>query len=281
MKILTLFSRFGTDTYHGTDVRLREELRHRLPGVERDFIIIDTALPEASVEERNEEFLLLGASNNDWEFGAWSRALRYLGTKIFAYDYIHLVTSACYNGYVDFHGFLSEDMLRRFSGRAVALGHIEAYNKPVILRNVRFQAWLRSSYIFLPPAEISMLGDMVSVRNIHMFFSDDYHQPFLEDAPLCEQYKEYITAWLTGDGVGQGTVWHSRFTLSPKSFPFFKKKAMAIFNEMSLSNRLTAQGSAMVDITWAHRYPTDNARLPSWYQQVVSRGTGHEFLVEG
>lgn len=279
MKILTLFSRFGTDSYRNADVRLQRELEKQLPDVERDFIIIDTALPETHMEVRNGE-ILLGSSNDDWEFGAWSRALRYLGSDIFFYDYIHIVTSACHNGYIDFHSFLSEDMLYRFSGRATALGHIEVYNNPVIFKNIRFQAWLRSSYIFLPPAEISMLKDLVSVKDVHEFFSDDYQDPFLKDAPLCEQYKEYITAWLTGEGTGQGTIWHSRFGLSPDSFLLFKKKAMAIFNEMSLSNRLTAQGCAMVDMTWAHRHQ-DCSSIPSWYKQIINRGTGHEFIVEG
>jgi hypothetical protein len=279
MKILTLFSRFGTDSYRDTDVRLRWMLGKQLPGVERDFIIIDTALPETHAEEWDEG-VLLGASNDHWEFGAWSHALRKLGNGIFCYDYIHLATSALYQDYIVFHDFLSEAMLRRFSGRAAAFGHIEVYNRPVVFRGVRFQAWLRSSYIFLPPAEICMLGDMVSARNPREFFSEDYREPFLKDAPLNEQYKEYITAWLTGDGVGQGTTWHSRFALSPESFPLFKKKAMAIFNEMSVSTRLAAQGCTMVDMTWAHRH-YDGDAVPSWYEQIVNRGTGHEFIVEG
>jgi len=280
MKILTLFSRFGTDTYADADLRLRRDLRRQLPGVTRDFVIIDTALPETHEEKRADGVYLLGASNDDWEFGAWKHALRRLKNDIFFYDYIHLVTSALYHGYIDFHDFLSETMLRHFSGRAAALGHIEVYNNPVVFRSVRFQAWIRSSYIFVPPAEINMLGDMVSVSDTHVFFSDDPKNPFLQDAPLSEQYKKYITDWLTGEGVGQGIAWHSRFSLSAETFPLFKKKAMAIFNEMSLSNRLAAQGCAMVDMTWAHRR-LDGGAIPSWYDQIINRGTGHEFIIQG
>lgn len=279
MKIATLFSRFGTDMYTDTDIRLKSDLQKLLPKVDRDFIIIDTALPETLIERHVDGTILLGASNRNWEFGAWDRALRYLGTSIYLYDYIHIVTSALYNGYIDFHQFLSKEMLQRFSGRSVALGHIEVYNEPVIFQDVRFQAWLRSSYIFLPPAELRMLGNIVTVDNINKFFSDDFERPFLNDAPLCAQYKKNILSWLTGDGLGQGTIWHSRFQLSPDTFTLFKKKSMAIFNEMSLSNRLTAQGCSMVDMTWAYRHQ-DATTLPSWYEQVITRGTGHEFIEE-
>lgn len=279
MKIVTLFSRFGTDMYTDTDIHLKSDLQKLLPKVDRDFIIIDTTLPETLIERHADGTVLLGASNRNWEFGAWDRALQYLGTSIYLYDYIHIVTSALYNGYIDFHQLLSKEMLQRFSGRSVALGHIEVYNDPVIFQDVRFQAWLRSSYIFLPPAELRMLGNIVTVDNINKFFSEDFKRPFLNDAPLCAQYKKNILSWLTGDGLGQGTIWHSRFQLSPDTFTLFKKKSMAIFNEMSLSNRLAAQGCCMVDMTWAYRHQ-DAATLPTWYEQVITRGTGHEFIVE-
>lgn len=283
MKIMTLFSRFGTEKYKDADLRLRTYLSRRLRGVQRDFILTDTSLPE-NYEQVEKNFTVLGASNTHWEFSGWTRALRYLGNRVLSYDYVQIVTSAFEHNYIDFHSFLSKKMLQLLTGRAVALGHLEAYNTPVMFQNVRFQAWLRSSYIFMPSSEIYMLHDLYSVKEPEAIFSEGPKEPFCAHAPLCEQYKSYLISWLTGDGTGQGTKWHSRFTLNEDTYPFFKAKALAIMNEMTLSNRLTAQGCSLVDMTWlksamdAKRHLTT---IPSWHEQITQRGTGHESILEG
>lgn len=284
MRILTLFARNGTEKYRDVDLRILRHLEADLEGVNREFAIVDTALDSATVEKRGDGVTILGASNDNWEFGAWMRGLEYFASRLMEFDYIHFVTSAFYFGYVDFHRFVTPEMLERYCGRAVALGHIEVYNEPVAFRAVRFQSWLRSSYMFIPPAEIKMLKDLVTVRKGEGCFSGDPAKPFLADGDVNPEYAHNLTSWLIGDGTGQGVEWHSRFSLDAGSLPFFEAKARAIINEMSLSNRLRAQGCSLVDMTWLHRklesggVPTV---VPHWHAQLVERGTGHEIIVEG
>ena len=284
MKILTLFARHGTEKYCGIDASIRGHLACTLPEARRDFVVIDTALGADYLPRKEEGVLVLGSSNDHWEFGAWNSALKFFGSRIFAYDYLHFVTSAFYFGYIDFHHFTSMKMLEAYRGRAVALGHIEVYNSPVTYSGVRFQSWLRSSYMFVPPAETWMLGDLVTLRDRSTVFSDDSRHPFLANTALSDNYQQNLISWLTGPGTGQGVQWHSRFDLDPSNFAYFANKAAAIINEMALSWRLRGQGCALVDMTWLRRVMENGAPpsvVPSWHQQLTDRGTGHETITEG
>lgn len=284
MRILTLLARNGTEKYRDVDLKILKHLEESLGGVDREFVIVDTAMDPTVVETRADGVTLLGSSNEHWEFGAWARALDYFSPRLMEFDYIHFVTSAFYFGYVDFHHFVSREMLELYRDRAVALGHIEVYNEPVTFGPVRFQSWLRSSYMFIPPAEIVMLGELATVKSGKGVFSGDPTVPFVPGGDVSPSYAHNLTSWLTGEGTGQGVEWHSRFVLDVESLPFFEAKAKAIINEMSLSNRLKAQGCALVDMTWLHRKIESGfvpANVPSWHAQLLERGTGHESVVEG
>src|SRR5258708_32087758 len=126
-------------------------------------------------------------------------------------------------------------MLGLLRGRAAAVGHIDYYNDPVIIGafsgkvgtgfpkenatsigspEQSLRSWLRSSFVFLPPAELRLLGSLVSIDDPQSLFSGDPESPFRGDAPLSANYRQYIIGWLTGRGTGQGVEWHSRFSLT-------------------------------------------------------------------
>jgi hypothetical protein len=165
-------------------------------------------------------------------------------------------------------------MLRLVQGRAVAVGHIDYYNSPVKILGISCQSWIRSSFVFLPPHELRLLESPVTISSGERFFSGNPESPFLAAAPLSEGYRQNILGWLTGEGTGQGTQWHSRFALSRETLPLFEAKALAIFNEQMLSNRLRAKGCATVDATWlatcADRDETVEI-IPDWRVQLTSR----------
>ena len=140
--------------------------------------------------------------------------------------------------------------ISRQPGRGACLGHIDCYNEPIEVASYRAQHWVRSCFFFLPPVEARTLGSFVSVADGSRYFSGDPHNPFLPEAPISLRYRDYITSWLTGDGVGQGVKWHSTFTLTRETLPAFEQKARAILNEQLLSIRLQAQGCHLVDVTW-------------------------------
>ena len=278
MRILTLFARHGTLKYGDALAELLAFQRVRLPSVSHDVVVVDNA-PENAKRTVTSDFEIIDGSNRSWEFSAWDEGLAHVGQRVWDYDFVHLVTSAFRTLYTRYIDRFDQSMLERIAGRGIALGHIDYYNDPVELLGNRAQAWIRSSFVFIPPAELSALGRLVCVSEPTKFFSEDPQRPFLEDAPISENYRRYIIDWLTGPGTGQGVTWHSRFVLSPETLPHFQAKVLAMLNEQMLAVRLRRQGCALVDATWlaAHAprigFSTALGPIPYWRLQLAQRDT--------
>ncbi|EJL67880.1 hypothetical protein PMI12_05500 [Variovorax sp. CF313] len=277
LRIATIMARHGTTKYQSAVADLRALFERRLPQIEHTFIVVDNALPVSHEERLDGGMTLIGGSNAAWEFSAWDSAIAYLGSRLDDFDFVHLATSAFRQLYVDYLDRFSERMLNLMLGRSVALGHVDYYNESVSLLGVGSQSWLRTSFVFLPPAEIRLLKSLVSVTSKETFFSGDPAEPFLKEAPISPGYRKNILGWLTGDGTEQGVEWHSRFKLDPTTLPFFESKVLAILNEQMLTNRLRAQGCAVVDATWAAtvaealEWRGEPFSIPCWQQQLVAR----------
>jgi hypothetical protein len=278
LRIVTLLARYGTDKYPDALRNIEDLFARQLPGVAHEIVAIDNALGHEHSEIVNSRLTLLGGDNSAWEFSAWDRGIQWLGGRLDSFDFIHLATSAFQQLYVRYLRRFDERMLRVVSGRAVATGHIDYYNEPIMLFGRVMQSWLRSSFVFIPPTELRILGGLASVTDRNIFFSGNPTAPFLPVAPLSEGYRRNILNWLTGGGTGQGVEWHSKITLSNETLPFFENKAMAILNEQMLTCRLQTQGCNIVDSTWLATYvksrpAEDHAPqvLPHWRSQVTTR----------
>lgn len=277
MKIVTLLARHGVAKYTNAASDIDALFARRMPHADHETVIVDNAVPVGHWEPVSAGVTLIGGSNAAWEFSAWDSAVAFLGERLHAYDFVHLATSAFRQLYVAYLERFDARMLELVNGRAAAVGHIDYYNDPVTLLGQACQSWLRTSFVFLPPVEIDMLGSFVSVTDRERFFSGDPAAPFLVNAPISERYRQNILGWLTGDGTDQGTEWHSRFVLSAETLPFFESKAMAILNEQMLSNRLRARGCAAVDATWLATQAKSKKQkdwlgaIPNWRAQVTSR----------
>ena len=277
LKILTLLARHGTAKYADALPQIKALFARQMPDVAHDCVIADNSLALGYQEVLPDGEHLIGASNEAWEFSAWDSAVAYMGSRLHDYDFVHLATSAFRQLYVKYLDRFDTRMLALAKGRAMAVGHIDYYNEAVVLLGQRCQSWLRTSFVMLAPAEIAMLGSFVSVKGGERFFSGHAPSPFLESAPVSLGYRQNILGWLTGEGTGQNTEWHSRFRLDDSTLAYFESKAMAIFNEQMLSNRLRAQGCAVVDATWLATRASQGGKaglaVPNWRVQVSSRDT--------
>ncbi len=276
-RVVTLLARHGTAKYGDALPDIRALFARQMPGFRHEVVVIDNALDRDHAEQLEPGVTLVGGDNAAWEFSAWDRGIAHLGPRLDEYGWVHLATSAFRQLYTRYLGRFGADMLGLVAGRAAAVGHIDHFNEPVGFAGRRLQSWLRSSFLLLPPAELRLLGPLGSVTDRSALFSGDPAAPFREDAPLSAAYQQNILGWLTGDGTGQGTEWHSRFTLSDQTLRFFEDKAVAVLNEQMLTSRLRAQGCGIVDATWlATRAGTCSAArplraIPDWRIQVTSR----------
>lgn len=266
MRVITIFARHGTEKYPQAETRLNGIFTKYLPSVERKTIIVDNALPSNYQQQHGDASkLVVGGTNSAWEFSAWNEGLRQIGENVWDYDLVHLATSAFNTLYTKYLDRFDERMLEAVAKRPVCVGHIDCYNESIRIRSFRSQHWIRTSFLFIPPTEIKLLGSLVSLSDQDSAFGTGPKQPFLDEVFVSKNYQRYILDWLTGSDIGQGTAWHSKIQLSDESWPLFKAKAAAIFNEHLLAIRLRAQGTRLIDTTWlATELKTKTEEIVDW-----------------
>lgn len=274
MRIVTLLARHGTEYYANAAGIVKAWFTQLLPGVQHHMVMIDTALEDGHEEQLAAHTVLIGSSNAHWEFSAWDRAIAYLDSSLDEFDLVHLATSAF--GALDTSHLddFSAEMLANIRRRSCAVGAIDYRSEPVVVYGTSSQAWLRSSWIFVPSNELRRLGSLASVTDVSQLFSGDAATPFRLDAPISTNYQQFILHYLTG--TRRGLEWHSHFELNPETLPRFEAKAKAILNEHLLSIRLRLQGCALVDATWLARRHAQWPSLPlecvpSWQYQISAR----------
>lgn len=249
MKILVIFVRYGQEKYRDALDTLAAYYKQTMPGIEPDMVIVDNALPAGPHEVTGKTAVIAG-SNRYWEFSAWDEGLAYLGPKVLAYDFVHFVTSAYNQLYVAYIPKMNAQCLEVVQSKSVVLGHIDYYNEPIIFMGRASQCWIRSSFFFMKPETALRLGSFVSVTHSDPLYSGEPAAPFAADAPIDKVFRDNIVNWLTGDGTGQGTEWHSKFVLNADTLKHFEAKSLAVLNEHALTLRLAQQGTAIVDATF-------------------------------
>jgi hypothetical protein len=274
-RILTILARFGTEQYPTAERDIDDIFRRQMSSIERTVLVVDNALPTGLIEERGPR-VLIGGDNAAGEFSAFDRAVQFIGSDIWRYDFVHFATSAFNMLYVGYLERFDAPLLQAVGGRPVCVGHIDCYNDAVEILGFRTQHWIRSCFFFLPPAEVRVLGSFVTIHRGDGVFSGRGESPFRPDAPLSRRYQEYIIEWLTGGDIGQGVKWHSSLATTAETLPAFEHKALAIMNEQLLGVRLRAMGCRPVDVTWLATTLARSGGAPvswdaNWRKQLAGR----------
>jgi hypothetical protein len=273
MRILSVFIRAGATAYPQAEARLEELFATQLPGIDRDLLIVDNALPPG-ISEQSRRRTVIGGDNSAWEWSAIDAALAHVGARIRAYDLVNIVTSAFQQLYVAYLDRFSPSVVETIVGQRVCVGHIDCYNDEIEILTYRSQHWLRTSFIMLPPGELLLLGSAVSVRHRLPWFSGRSDAPFSADAPLSANYRKYISDWLLGADIGQGVRWHRSVALDGEGLNHFEQKTMAILNEQLFGIRLRAAGCRVIDVTWLAAELAAGGRprwSTPWWEQLAGR----------
>ena len=196
-------------------------------------------------------------------------------------DLVHLVTSTFGSLYSDYTKFIDERILPAVAGSNLCVGHLDAYNEPISIFGVMSQHWLRTSYLLLGREVVNAIGSMVSIAETRSLFPANDSALFLDDAPISDNYKEYIVRWISGQDIGQVLRWHSGFAITPDQLPRFRRKAHTIINEHLLSIRLEQAGVRIMDAIWLGHHLRE-VRVPvllsdwhvDWRRQLAERPVG-------
>jgi hypothetical protein len=273
MRILSVFVQTGTTAYPQAEAALDDLFAAQLPGSDRDVVVVDNALP-SGICERHRRRTVIGGDNSVSEWSAIDAALRHVGTRLHEYDLVNIVTAAFQQLYVAYLERFTPVVLRAIAGQRVCLGHIDCYNDEIGVLTYRSQHWLRTSFIVLPPGEMSLLGSVVSVRHREPWFSGQSDAPFAANAPISPNYRKYILDWLLGEDIGQGVRWHKALSLDGDGLAVFERKTLAILNEHLLGIRLRAAGCRIIDVTWLSSVlaagQTPDWTTP-WWEQLAGR----------
>lgn len=248
----------------------------KLPRAVRTTIVVDNGRPRVDHERLGDDRVLVGGDNSLREFSAWDRGIATLDRMRETPDFVHFATSAFDALYVGYLDAFAERMLDSARDARAVLGHVDYYDEPVTLFGHASQQWVRTSFFFVPFEAVRALRSVVSFERPEQVFGDDPKAPFLLDAPISKRLQDYIRSWLTGEGTGQGVVWHSRFDLDAKTLPLFRTKALAILNEHLLSVRLRELGYPVGDILWLAGQLAEHPGEPidwhrPWTEQIAER----------
>ena len=278
MRVACIFLRHGTRKFPHAEEAWDELFERQMPEVERETVVVDTTMPCGHLERTAAGRVVLGGDNHFSEFSAADGALAWFGPRISSYDLVNISTAAFQTLYVRYLERFDIRMLKAIADKPVCVGHIDCYNEPVRLLSYYSQHWIRTSFLFLPPAELRALGSLVSFVDRDRVFSGNAASPFRQDAPLSERYQAYIHEWLTGGDIGQEVRWHSGAKLTQENLPEFERKTMAILNEHLFAIRLRALGCRVVDTTWLATQlaiaADPNIRWAlGWREQLATRDT--------
>ena len=177
MRVLSIFARHGLASYATAEADLAEVFRTQLPDVQRDVVVVDTALRPGEAEV-SQGRVVIGGGNSARELSAFDAGVEYVGDRIWDYDLVNLTTSAFRSLYRDYLERFRPAVLAFVASRSVCLGHIDCYNEPIQIDGCTSQHWLRTSCVFLPPTELRILGTLVSAGQREQWFSRDASAPF-------------------------------------------------------------------------------------------------------
>ena len=272
MRVLSLFIRYGDSDYKGA-YRALMDFYARMPGVNVESVLIDTALPAGVGAWIGPKGRMLAGDNLRREFSGWDTAITRYRARLGEFDLVHLVTSAFQNEYNGFYPLVCREMLDYVHQTpGVMLAHVDAYPEPARLLGRGFQTWGCSKFLFARPTDLLALGGLAGPFSDADFFPEEGGDPFRADAPLSANYSRFLLDWLTGDGLPHGK-WHSVFRYSAENIAKFRAKALSILDEHSLSMRIRESGVQIVDYTWWHanKHQVWNIQPPDELVQVQER----------
>ncbi|MEL7061761.1 MAG: hypothetical protein AAGN46_17175, partial [Acidobacteriota bacterium] len=289
LKLSVVFVQYGREKYSGALEKLFVVL-DRLEAVEAHVAVVDNADEGAWDHEVTDRLTHLGGDNSAWEFSAFDRGLAWFRDRRQANDrpaddLVLLVTDA-YRAYGDdFLDLWTDEAFRLAAHHPVTIGWIDSLLRPLELLGHGYRDFVRSSFVLGSPTVFDRVAPLAYPLDPAAFFSEDPAHPFRRDAPMSEDLKDFLIAWLTGR---QGKVrfeqrWHSRFDLDARSFEFFRRKVLAILREQLLSARLQAAGIPCLDLRMVaeleervgspHRLDLDAFTRHAWLRWMDRPGT--------
>ena len=256
IKIIVLFVQYNQSKYDNSFFTLKATL-DKFTAYYVEYIVIDNSLNEITTKKTADNVTVINGDNSGREFTGWQKGIEKINQLNLDYDLILFINEA-YLAYND--SYLSNHLnsaVRRSLKFDAVTGSFDIDEKQRMLRIYNYQdnKWLRSNIFFIPKIIMQKLNSFI-------FLSDEefdkivppgfpvkiasYRDCFTAEANLNETFMEKTFTWLT-------VRWHSRIELNEGTWPLFRIKARAIFNEFLLTATIRSLG---FELLWFAASPT-------------------------
>jgi hypothetical protein len=224
---------------------LRRFLGYVFPGRPTREVVVDNAFARDEEVPPADGADVIAGDNSSREFSGFDAGVAFLRRKfqpsarsvfVLANDTFHRSYGT---EYLDrFHPASVRAALRR--GQAV--GYVDCYPDEIEVLGLPVRCWIRTSLLVLGGRTLDAIGALaLPVGDESIFASGPLF--FRDDAPLSDNYKRYLRAWLFGeDGGDFNERWHSMKPLTPENVADFRGKTRSILCEHYVSARLRARG---------------------------------------
>ena len=269
--ILGLLVRYGTQRYpRGTEDGIAA-FRAFAGDRPQELVVIDNAVPPGTRVDLGGGVRLRDGDNRVREFTAWDRVLGERLDGLRASDVVVLMTDALRQADAEHLEAIADDAADLVAEWPVAYGRMDAFPHPIIVRGLRLDGWLRSSFVALNVGVLRTVLPLAEVHRRNLFHSLEEATSF-KDAIVPPMYEEILVDWLRGREIEGGFRYHGGRELHQRSVADFQVKAACVVNESLLSARLLARGVRLVDLEWWVRSEVSpNRELADMGEQLAWR----------
>ena len=143
------------------------------------------------------------------------------------------------------------------------VGWVDSFMQDLAACGYGYREWMRTSLFFLPAELLPAIVPLTTPLEPGIIFGPAAEAPFSASAPLNDNLRTHLLAWLTKarTDIALSEVWHSQLDLTDSSFTFFKAKVCAILREHLLSARLQSLGIPCYDFRLVRRLADSNIDL--------------------
>ncbi|MEM7349431.1 MAG: hypothetical protein AAF657_01400, partial [Acidobacteriota bacterium] len=233
----------------------------RLQRFDFEILVVDNAHPGDWQHDVSAKMTQIGGDNSAWEFSAFDRGVAFLADRQPATSLYVFATDAFLAYGAEYLELIDDETLAACVDLQAAVGWVDSFGHRLELLGHSYRDWARTSLLLLPSATVSTFSPLATPFASAAIFGTSCEAPFLPSAPLSQQLRQRLLAWLTRQPteVALEEVWHSQIDLDDTTLPFFTAKASAILREHLLSARLQAAGVPCYDFRLIRRL-IDNSR---------------------
>jgi hypothetical protein len=272
-----VFVQFGSEESASNLRQFVELCELNFPDSEFDCIVVDNK-PDSTYFHRIKfpkwNFEFYQGSNERREFSAWDLGLRTLRKRHIGESAVICATSAFNKSFTDYLPLFGCADRIDFGIDPFILGHIDYFDKPFLINSESTDYWIRTGFF------ISTLNTLLTLETLASHLTPFELATMLENENFLEygfdsDYFAYLSGWLSGKIVSQGSKWHSVLERSSHYESEYIQKILCIISEHSLTTRLVSKGVEVYDVGFLHQFK-DQLLIPKldWINQVNSRRYG-------